>query len=334
MTAVSVTAPPPSANAEDVIQVTDLHREFGVRRRHALRASRQTVKAVDGISFTIRPRETYSLVGETGCGKTTITRLVLAVLRPTSGSILFEGKDIFAIRGSDLREFRSTIQAVFQDPWSSMNPRMRIESIISEPLRAAHMGRGEARRRVDELLEQVGLPPAAKKRFPHEFSGGQRQRIAIARALAPRPKLIVLDEPVSALDVSIRAQIMNLLRDIQEQTSTSYLLIAHDLASVRYLSHRVGVLYLGSIVEEASPRELFDRPLHPYTQALVAAALSASPDDVRTPVTLKGEVPSPVDPPSGCRFHTRCPIAIARCTNEVPPLLPRDAKRVVACHLR
>lgn len=331
---MSATAPLASAaRPEDVIEATDLCREFGVRRRHALRASRQTVKAVDGVSFTIRSGETYSLVGETGCGKTTITRLVLAVLRPTSGRILFEGKDIFAIRGSELREYRSAIQAVFQDPWSSMNPRMRIESIIAEPLRAMHMGKAQARRRVDELLDQVGLPNAARRRFPHEFSGGQRQRIAIARALAPNPRLIVLDEPVSALDVSIRAQIMNLLCDIQERTSTSYLLVAHDLASVRYLSHRVGVLYLGSIVEEAGPRDLFDKPLHPYTQALVAASLSASPDDVRTPMTLEGEVPSPVAPPSGCRFHPRCPIAIARCADEAPPLLGRDGERAVACHL-
>ena len=292
------------------------------------------VKAVDGISFYISPGETYSLVGESGCGKTTTSRMVLLVEPTTEGRIFFEGRPMAEVSRQERSLFRASVQAVFQDPWSSLNPRLRVESIISEPLTTHHrLTKREVRDRVGELLETVGLNSFHGERYPHEFSGGQRQRIAIARALSTQPKLIVLDEPVSALDVSIRAQILNLLKELQASHSLSYLLIAHNLATVRYMSHRVGVMYLGKIVEESSPDELFTNPLHPYTKALISASLPADPRRQREEMVLTGEVPSPLNPPSGCTFHTRCPFVMDRCQVEVPEYRESEAGHSVACHL-
>jgi oligopeptide/dipeptide ABC transporter ATP-binding protein len=292
------------------------------------------VKAVDGISFAIAEGETYSLVGETGCGKTTTARLLLLVGQPTGGDILFRGKSVKDFSKADKRLYRSTVQAVFQDPWSSLNPRMRIEDIVAEPLQATRrLGRREVRSRVGELLEQVGLSPSAGRRFPHEFSGGQRQRIAIARALSPDPRLIILDEPVSSLDVSIRAQIMNLLKELQRRLGVSYLLIAHDLATVRFMSDKVAVMYLGRIVEEANAVELFTNPQHPYTRALLAAALPSRPGQKRSDAVLTGEVPSPVNVPLGCAFHPRCPFAMPQCSVETPENRETSTGHLVACHL-
>ena len=292
------------------------------------------VRAVDGISFTIPPGKTYSLVGESGCGKTTTSRMVLLVEPTTEGNIFFEHKPMAEVSRQERKLFRASVQAVFQDPWSSLNPRMKVESIISEPLTTHHrLTKQEVRDRVGELLEVVGLNAYHGQRFPHEFSGGQRQRIAIARALSTQPKLIVLDEPVSALDVSIRAQILNLLKELQESHGLSYLLIAHNLATVRYMSHRVGVMYLGKIVEEGSPDELFTNPLHPYTKALISASLPADPRRQREEMVLIGEVPSPLNPPSGCTFHTRCPFVMERCRTEVPEYRETTPGHPVACHL-
>ena len=292
------------------------------------------VKAVDGISLTIPEGETYSLVGESGCGKTTTSRMVLMVEQPTEGAAYFQGKSMARLSRAETREFRASAKAVFQDPWSSLNPRLKVEAIISEPLTTHHrMTKREVRERVAELLEVVGLNAFHGQRYPHEFSGGQRQRIAIARALSTQPKLIVLDEPVSALDVSIRAQILNLLKELQSSHSLSYLLIAHNLATVRYMSHRVGVMYLGKIVEESSPHELFTNPMHPYTKALISASLPADPRRQREEMVLTGEVPSPLNPPSGCTFHTRCPFVMDRCRAEIPENREAEPGHTVACHL-
>ena len=316
------------------MRLEGVKKHYPVTSGLVLQRSIGTVKAVDGISFAIAPGETYSLVGESGCGKTTTSRMVLLVEPTTEGSVYFEGKPMAEVSRQERQLFRASVQAVFQDPWSSLNPRMKVESIISEPLTTHHrMTKQEVRDRVGELLEVVGLNAYHGQRFPHEFSGGQRQRIAIARALSTQPKLIVLDEPVSALDVSIRAQILNLLKELQSSHSLSYLLIAHNLATVRYMSHRVGVMYLGKIVEESSPDELFSNPLHPYTRALISASLPADPRRQREEMVLTGEVPSPLNPPSGCTFHTRCPFAMDRCQTEVPEYRETDPGHQVACHL-
>ena len=325
---------------DDISVEAPLVRLEGVRKHYpvttglVLQRRIGVVKAVDGISFAIPPGETYSLVGESGCGKTTTSRMVLLVEPTTEGSIFFEGKPMAEVSRQERKLFRASVQAVFQDPWSSLNPRMKVESIISEPLTTHHrMTKQEVRDRVGELLEVVGLNSFHGERYPHEFSGGQRQRIAIARALSTQPKLIVLDEPVSALDVSIRAQILNLLKELQASHSLSYLLIAHNLATVRYMSHRVGVMYLGKIVEEGSPDELFSNPLHPYTKALISASLPADPRRQREEMVLTGEVPSPLNPPSGCTFHTRCPFVMDRCQAEVPEYREVSPGHPVACHL-
>src|SRR5918996_373553 len=292
------------------------------------------VKAVDDISFSIRQGQTLALVGESGCGKTTTAKLILRLEHPTTGQVFIDGKDVHTLEGSDLRDYRTMVQAVFQDPWSSLCPRMRVRDIVAEPLVINRRpSRAEVDARVEEMLAAVGLRSQQANLYPHEFSGGQRQRIAMASALISDPKVIVLDEPVSALDVSIRAQIMNLLVDLQQQFQVSYLLIAHHLATTRYMAHEVAVMYLGRIVEKARTKELFKNPAHPYTKALFSAALPAHPDIVRDEMILSGEVPSPINPPEGCRFHPRCPFAMSRCAEVEPEEKELAPDHLVACHL-
>jgi oligopeptide/dipeptide ABC transporter ATP-binding protein len=315
-----------------LLQARELRKHFPVRRSLFTRHG-AVVRAVDGVSFEIMPGQTLGVVGESGCGKTTTAKLVLYLEVPTEGSVQFDGRPLAALDGDGVRRYRRSVQAVFQDPYASLNPRMRVGAIVAEPL-VTHeaLGRGTVDGRVTELLDYVGLPARAATLFPHEFSGGQRQRIAIARALAVSPRLIVLDEPVSALDVSIRAQILNLLRDLQRQLGVSYLFIAHDLAAVAHMSHTIAVMYLGKIVEIGPAAAVARTPKHPYTQALFAAALPSHPDEARDDMVLAGEVPSPLAPPSGCRFHPRCPSAMPHCATDEPGLR-RHADRRVACHL-
>jgi oligopeptide/dipeptide ABC transporter ATP-binding protein len=316
--------------SDAILQATDLRKHFAVKRGPAFRRTTTYVKAVDNVDLIIRPGETLGIVGESGCGKTTVSRLLLNLETPTSGSILFKGQPLNELRGESLRAYRRAVQPVFQNPYSSLDPRMRVARIVSEPLRASSsMSERDIKDRVSQSLEAVGLQAIDAEKFPHEFSGGQRQRIAIARALASDPELIVLDEAVSSQDISIRAQILNLLKDLQQQRGLSYLFVAHDLATVRYLSDRVSVMYLGRIVESAPAEELFDHPRHPYTQALLAACLPDDPDSQTEAVALSGELPSPLNPPSGCHFHTRCPIAQSQCSQVEPkPSEPAQAHSV------
>jgi oligopeptide transport system ATP-binding protein len=325
--------------AAPLLEVEGLTKHFPVRRGLLGRIA-GVVRAVEAVSFQIEPGTTLGLVGESGCGKTTTSRLVLGLERPTAGAIRFAGADVLTLDRDGLRGYRRAVQAVFQDPYASLDPRMRIRDAIAEPLVINEGGLGAAgrRRRVQELLELVGLPARSADLFPHEFSGGQRQRIAIARALALSPRLVVLDEPVSALDVSIRAQILNLLRDLQRRLGVSYLFIAHDLAAVAHMSHTIAVMYLGRIVEWGEATAVALHPRHPYTQALFAAALPIDEEGgnggggLGEAVAPAGEVPSAVDPPSGCHFHPRCPRAMDRCAREAPALRV-ESGRLVACHL-
>jgi oligopeptide/dipeptide ABC transporter ATP-binding protein len=315
-----------------VIEADGLTKHFPAKRG-LFGADHGAVRAVDGISFGIEPGRTLGVVGESGCGKTTTAKLVLGLEQPTGGRMSFEGRELHMLDSAGRRHYRRSVQAVFQDPYASLNPRLRIGQIIAEPLVTNEtLGKDEVRRRVARLLDLVGLPERSADLFPHEFSGGQRQRIAIARALSLSPKLVVLDEPVSALDVSIRAQILNLLRDLQEELGLSYLFIAHDLAAVAHMSHTIAVMYLGKIVEIGEAQSLAANPQHPYTQALFSAALPSHPDERREEIILPGEVPSPLKPPSGCRFHPRCPHAMERCSGE-EPRLKSMGERLVACHL-
>jgi len=317
-----------------LIRVKHLKKHFPVTQGLLWMRTVGWVKAVDDISFAIQEGRTLALVGESGCGKTTTAKLLLRLESPTAGEVDIEGKDIYTLHGRDLQAYRTTVQAVFQDPWSSLSPRMRVRTIVAEPLVINRkMSQAEVDEQVNEALHNVGLRPEQASLYPHEFSGGQRQRIAVASALISHPKLIVLDEPVSALDVSIRAQIMNLLVDLQQRYGVSYLLIAHHLATTRYMAHEVAVMYLGKIVEYAATEDLFDHPLHPYTKALFSAALPSHPDIVREEIILSGEVPSPINPPSGCRFHTRCPSAMPHCATIEPEAKEIAPGHTVACHL-
>jgi len=318
----------------NLLEIQNLKVHFPVQQGWLARA-KEFVRAVDDVSFSIAPGETVGLVGESGCGKTTLGRAVIKLIKPTSGRIVFEGEDIAGLSGKELRARRRRFQMIFQDPYGSLDPRLTVTDIIGEAL-DIHGLTADAparRQRIEALLKDVGLDPSHARRYPHEFSGGQRQRIGIARALAVEPRLIVCDEPVSALDVSVQAQIINLLQDLQREQGIAYLFVAHDLAVVEHISRRILVMYLGRIVEDGDARSLCRTPKHPYTQALLSAVPVVDPDSKRRRILLAGDVPSPIHPPGGCPFHPRCPVAEARCKTEVPPLRDIEPGRRAACHL-
>ncbi|MBO9368057.1 MAG: ATP-binding cassette domain-containing protein [Chloroflexi bacterium] len=320
--------------SEPLVRVENLVMHFPIYRG-VIRRQVGAVRAVDGVTFDIQSGETLGLVGESGCGKTTVGRTILQLYRPTAGKVYFMGTDLTRLKGEELRRMRREMQMIFQDPYASLNPRMTIGEIVGEPLLVHGIAKGkELEDRVAELLQLVKLNPAFASRYPHEFSGGQRQRVGIARALALNPKFIVCDEPISALDVSIQAQVINLLEELQEKFHLTYLFVAHDLSVVRHISNRVAVMYLGIIVEIAEKNELYEHPLHPYTQALLSAVPIPDPvaEAQRKRIILEGDVPSPVNPPSGCRFRTRCPIARPICAEQVPQLRELGSGHYVACH--
>ena len=318
----------------NLLEIQNLKVHFPVQQR-LFGGAKEFVRAVDDVSFSIAPGETVGLVGESGCGKSTLGRAVIKLVEPTAGRIVFEGEDIAGLSGAELRARRRRFQMIFQDPIGSLDPRFIVADIIGEALDIHGLAADAAARspRIDTLLKAVGLDPSHAQRYPHEFSGGQRQRIGIARALAVEPKLIVCDEPVSALDVSVQAQIVNLLQDLQRERGIAYLFVAHDLAVVKHISHRILVMYLGRIVEAGEARSLCRAPKHPYTQALLSAVPVVNPDAKRQRIVLTGDVPSPIHPPGGCPFHPRCPVAVARCKTEVPPLRELKPGRQAACHL-
>ena len=320
-----------TADNQILIEVRNLTKHFPIGAG-LFGAGGDFVRAVDGVSLTIRRGETFGLVGESGCGKTTTGRCILRLIEPTSGEVRFQGQDLLTVGSDDLRRLRRDMQIIFQDPYSSLNPRMTVGQIVEEPLTIHRIAeRGERRARVGELLKLVGLEPEHSGRYPHEFSGGQRQRIGIARALALNPKFIVCDEPVSALDVSVQAQVVNLLQDLQEQLGLTYLFISHGLSVVEHISNRVGIMYLGKLVEVATSEEIFHNPLHPYTLALLSAIPVPDPDQRRERVHLSADLPTAIAAPSGCRFRTRCPIAEPRCAEEEPQLLEASRDHSVAC---
>ncbi|HKX17460.1 MAG TPA: dipeptide ABC transporter ATP-binding protein [bacterium] len=324
-------------NGQILLEVKNLFKHYPVTKGFIFQRQVGAVKAVDGVDFYIRKGETLGLVGESGCGKTTTGRVILRLQEPTSGEALFEGRDIFKLHKEELRRMRRDMQIIFQDPYSSLNPRMTVGDIIGEPLEIHNLARGRDKiRRVQELLEVVGLSPYHANRYPHEFSGGQRQRIGIARALAVNPKLIIADEPVSALDVSIQAQVLNLLESLQKEFGLTYLFIAHDLSVVKHISDRIAVMYLGKIVEMAPADELFANPQHPYTEALLSAVPIPNPEMRRDRIILPGDVPSPINPPAGCRFHTRCLYAQPSCRVDPPPFedIGGGLDHFVACPIR
>ena len=323
-----------SNGKEVLLDVDELQMHFPLTQGIIFQRKVGAVQAVDGVSFKVYKGETLGLVGESGCGKSTTGRAILQLYKPTAGTVNFEGRDLTKLDGGEMRKMRRHLQMIFQDPYASLNPRMTVGSIISEPMQIHHLvAKGQRNEKVQELLQTVGLNPYFANRYPHEFSGGQRQRIGVARALAANPDFIVADEPVSALDVSIQAQIINLLEDLQEQFGLTYLFIAHDLSVVRHISDRVAVMYLGKIAELADRIALYDDPLHPYTKALLSAVPIPDPivEKKRERIILTGDVPSPINPPSGCRFHTRCPIAIAACSEIDPPFEEKAPGHWAAC---
>jgi oligopeptide/dipeptide ABC transporter ATP-binding protein len=321
-------------STRNLVEIRDLKKHFLVSKGF-FRQNTRVLKAVDGVSFNISQGETLGLVGESGCGKSTLGRTILKLYDPTEGTIGYDGADLTSLSQAQMRPLRRKMQIIFQDPYASLNPRMTVENILGEPLtiHGLYKGKSERKERIEQLLDLVGLRTDMAGRYPHEFSGGQRQRIGIARALAVDPKFIVCDEPVSALDVSIQAQIINLMQDLQEQLGLTYLFIAHDLMVVKHISTRVAVMYLGNIVELSSASELYEAPKHPYTKALLSAVPLPDPGRKKSRIVLKGEIPSPMNPPPGCKFNPRCPVAMDICRVEVPPLVSIGPSRSVACHL-
>lgn len=319
--------------AQPLLEIKNLKKYFAIKSG-VLQKTIGAIKAVDDVSFSIYPGETLGLVGESGCGKSTTGRTIIRLYEPTEGQILFNGEDVSSLPERQLTEFRRNVQMVFQDPYSSLNPRKTVGTLLSEPFSVHRLYRNERQERVDALMETVGLNPALKNRYPHEFSGGQRQRIGIARALALRPKMIIGDEPVSALDVSIQSQVLNLMADLQDEFELTYLFIAHDLAVVKHISDRIGVMYLGNLMELACNGDLYRAALHPYTQALLSAVPKSHPNESRPDrMLLQGEIPSPANPPTGCVFNTRCPKAMDHCRQAKPRLVEHKPDHWIACHL-